>query len=205
MHLTLIKNYPQIGEMDNHDDSSATRRSNRVSSFCHANFRHGILAISLLCALLVLTAGRSTGALAMVNKTKAGSLLTTRRLKKEKETEKETPEQEQPKQDPDAPCYEQFYTIEEVESRTYNDGDEECWFVLYDTVYNMTEYIEEDLHPGGAEYIIRECGYGNVTEFFEEEKKHDRDLLEKEGADVYAIGKVGEVGGIREVTCEGDE
>ena len=102
----------------------------------------------------------------------------------------------------DTVCYQQYYSMEDVEAASYNDGAEDCWFILYDDVYNMTGYIEDDLHPGGSDKIIMECGYGNVTEFYLEEKKHDQDLLEKEGMEVYVIGKVANETALVEVACE---
>lgn len=45
------------------------------------------------------------------------------------------------------------FTMDQVEQ---NDSPESCWAVIGDTVYDLTDWIED--HPGGAERIESLCG-----------------------------------------------
>jgi cytochrome b involved in lipid metabolism len=45
------------------------------------------------------------------------------------------------------------YTVEEVMKRNTKDN---CWLIINNSVYNVTEYI--DRHPGGASRITDFCG-----------------------------------------------
>jgi len=46
-----------------------------------------------------------------------------------------------------------IYTLEEV---SYHDTPHDCWMVLYDKVYNLTEFLLE--HPGGEELLLEHAG-----------------------------------------------
>ena len=61
-------------------------------------------------------------------------------------------------------CRHRFFTTEEVEEHSDRD---DCYYILYGRVYDMTDYAEE--HPGGTTRILRECGTdataGELTKF----------------------------------------
>lgn len=54
-------------------------------------------------------------------------------------------------------------SMDEVEA---NDTADSCWAVMDDTVYDLTEWIDQ--HPGGAERIEQLCGT-DATEAFEDQ------------------------------------
>ena len=65
---------------------------------------------------------------------------------------------------------------------------EDCWYILYDQVYDFTDYI--DLHPGGARYVFQECGT-DATSVYVNERHHDEDLLiEVRAPDLYLLAAV---------------
>nr|WP_240911792.1 cytochrome b5 domain-containing protein [Thermococcus sp. M36] len=73
-------------------------------------------------------------------------------------------------------------TLEEVAKHS-NETD--CWVVVEDRVYNVTELIDE--HPGGREAIIKYCGTNATDVFFREHSQNDYEVLQ-----VYYIGTIGE-------------
>ncbi|XP_044743884.1 cytochrome b5, seed isoform-like [Chrysoperla carnea] len=48
---------------------------------------------------------------------------------------------------------EHIITMEEV---LWHDNAEDCWIILYDRVYNITEFLLE--HPGGADVLLEHAG-----------------------------------------------
>ena len=64
---------------------------------------------------------------------------------------------------------------------------EDCWMILYDLVFELTEYIE--IHPGGNRLIANECGR-EATNIYELFTRHDEALLETEKMDRFLIGKL---------------
>jgi cytochrome b involved in lipid metabolism len=93
-------------------------------------------------------------------------------------------------------CPMEQYTLDDLSA--HND-EFSCWFGLYGVVYDVTDFI--DVHPGGRGYILANCGQ-EVTEFFQAEKKHDVDLLLKEGFSSFIIGRQGSTSGTEFVPCE---
>jgi cytochrome b involved in lipid metabolism len=55
----------------------------------------------------------------------------------------------------------QTYTLEDVSQHA---TQEDCWFVINGSVYDVTEYIAGGKHPGG-EAILKGCGK-DATELF---------------------------------------
>ncbi|CAG2103641.1 unnamed protein product [Medioppia subpectinata] len=71
------------------------------------------------------------------------------------------------------------YTLSEVsEHFMYND----CWLVIYDLVYNVTDFLNE--HPGG-EYIVMENAGRDATLAFRG-SRHSKDAVDM--LDKYLIG-----------------
>ncbi|XP_028132772.1 cytochrome b5 [Diabrotica virgifera virgifera] len=48
---------------------------------------------------------------------------------------------------------ERVITLEEV---SRHDTDKDCWVVIYDRVYDITEFLDE--HPGGSEVLLEYAG-----------------------------------------------
>ncbi|CAG9833579.1 unnamed protein product [Diabrotica balteata] len=48
---------------------------------------------------------------------------------------------------------ERVITLEEV---SRHDTDKDCWVVIYDRVYDITEFLDE--HPGGSELLLEYAG-----------------------------------------------
>ncbi|XP_072393355.1 cytochrome b5-like [Diabrotica undecimpunctata] len=48
---------------------------------------------------------------------------------------------------------ERVITLEEV---SRHDTDKDCWVVIYDRVYDITEFL--DKHPGGSELLLEYAG-----------------------------------------------
>ena len=90
-------------------------------------------------------------------------------------------------------CEKQVYSLATV---AQHDNVDDCWYVLYDTIYDLTDYVYQ--HPGGARRIFNECGT-DATSTYEAERKHDQDLLEKEGMDFFKLGSLGSSTGTRYV------
>ena len=55
-----------------------------------------------------------------------------------------------------------FINLEEV---SYHNVMEDAWMVVYDKVYEMTEYLESDRHPGGQDVILEYLGYDATLAF----------------------------------------
>ena len=54
-------------------------------------------------------------------------------------------------------------SLEEV---SWHCGEEDAWLVLYDRVYDVTEYLATGRgHPGGTEVILEYCGYDATLAF----------------------------------------
>ena len=83
-------------------------------------------------------------------------------------------------------CLVQAYDVTEI--RLHNSEDD-CWMVLYNQVYDMTDYLDD--HPGGATPMIPSCGLDDATALYMAEKKHDQDLLVKKNMVRFLIGRVG--------------
>lgn len=74
-----------------------------------------------------------------------------------------------------------IYTLSEVaEHDNYND----CWIVLYDRVYNVTEFLTQ--HPGGVEMILEYAGRDGSIAF----RGHSR--LAIDSLKMYEIGELPE-------------
>jgi cytochrome b involved in lipid metabolism len=91
-------------------------------------------------------------------------------------------------------CQEMYYTAEDVASHA---DTSDCWYILYDVVYDMTDYIYE--HPGGSRVVFQECGT-DATVVYSNERKHDEQLLAEEIPHLV-IGKLGTVSGWQQVAC----
>lgn len=61
--------------------------------------------------------------------------------------------------DPDMPSY----TLTEVAER---DTVDNCWMAAYGNVYDLTEYVAQQRHPGGQNQLLSGCG-NEVTEIFD--------------------------------------
>lgn len=92
-------------------------------------------------------------------------------------------------------CEEQVYTEDDVAE---HGSTWDCYYILYDVVYDFTDYIDE--HPGGARRVFQECGT-EATEAYEDARKHDEELLEKENMDRFRIGIFGTESGPIQVPC----
>ena len=57
---------------------------------------------------------------------------------------------------------EQKYTLAEIEK---HNKPEDCWLLINGRVYDVTEYIKSQKHPGG-ETMLQGCGK-EATELFE--------------------------------------
>ena len=55
-----------------------------------------------------------------------------------------------------------FINLEEV---SYHNVMEDAWMVVYDKVYEMTEYLESNRHPGGQDVILEYLGYDATLAF----------------------------------------
>merc|ERR1719411_1044041 len=55
-----------------------------------------------------------------------------------------------------------FINLEEV---SYHNVMEDAWMVIYDKVYEMTEYLESNRHPGGQDVILEYLGYDATLAF----------------------------------------
>ena len=53
-------------------------------------------------------------------------------------------------------------SLEEV---SYHCMREDAWIVVYDKVYEMTDYLETNQHPGGEDVIIEYLGYDATLAF----------------------------------------
>merc|ERR1711953_824511 len=55
-----------------------------------------------------------------------------------------------------------FINLEEV---SYHNVMEDAWMVVFDKVYEMTEYLESNRHPGGQDVILEYLGYDATLAF----------------------------------------
>jgi cytochrome b involved in lipid metabolism len=95
-----------------------------------------------------------------------------------------------------AACAMEFYTTADLAQHADEDS---CWYGLYGVVYDLTWYIDD--HKGGRGTILMECGT-DATVPFENEKKHDVDLLIKKGFASSIIGRLGSTRGRQNVPCD---
>jgi cytochrome b involved in lipid metabolism len=93
-----------------------------------------------------------------------------------------------------ATCQQQIYTVSDVAS---HGNQNDCWYVLYGSVYDLTDYV--NVHPGGPSRIIQECGTTDATPAFSSIKNHNQALLAKQGR--YSIGQLGTQSGLLNVPC----
>merc|ERR1711872_255324 len=56
----------------------------------------------------------------------------------------------------------ELISLEEV---SYHCTVEDGWMVIYDKVYDVTEYLESDMHPGGADVMMEYLGYDATMAF----------------------------------------
>ena len=52
-----------------------------------------------------------------------------------------------------------------LEELSYHCTREDGWMVIYDKVYNVTEYLEKDRHPGGEDVMLEYLGYDATMAF----------------------------------------
>jgi cytochrome b involved in lipid metabolism len=102
---------------------------------------------------------------------------------------------EQPQVEVGISCSAQYYTLVDVADH-FDVAD--CWFLLYDMIFNMTDYV--DIHPGGSRKIYEECGT-NATLTYIDQWGHDMELLGLEGMEKYMLGRLGTETGLVEYPC----
>jgi hypothetical protein len=90
---------------------------------------------------------------------------------------------------PTGTCQVMFYTAGDVAGHAARN---DCWFILYDVVYDITDYV--DRHPGGASRIYDECGT-DATQAYTSIHSQSRVNCDGKG---YIIGKLGSSSGIQE-------
>merc|ERR1712173_433666 len=74
-----------------------------------------------------------------------------------------------------------FINLEEV---SYHNLQDDAWIFIYDKVYELTEYMESNKHPGGQDVILEYLGYDATLAFRGVgHSKHAIKMLEK-----YCIG-----------------
>ncbi|CAH6720503.1 cytochrome b5 [[Candida] jaroonii] len=76
-----------------------------------------------------------------------------------------------------------FFTFEDVNKHFSHD---DLWIIVYNKVYDVSSFIKEELHPGGAEVII-EFGGSDATEAFDD-VAHSNDAYEM--LEPYYIGDI---------------
>ncbi|XP_014285804.1 cytochrome b5 isoform X2 [Halyomorpha halys] len=76
-----------------------------------------------------------------------------------------------------------IYSLEEVRNKC--DG-KNIWFVIHNSVYDVTNYLEE--HPGGEELLLEQTGL-DATEAFE---TFDHSDATTEAMKKYKIGELAE-------------
>ena len=59
-----------------------------------------------------------------------------------------------------------------------HNSAEDCWLLINDKVYDVTPYIADATHPGGAA-ILKGCGQANGTELFASQGGNGQDHPEK--------------------------
>jgi len=80
-------------------------------------------------------------------------------------------------------CQVQAYTSRDVAAHAMED---DCWYILYGVIYDLTEYIALNMHPAGSDLVVRECGT-DATEVYSKYDNHDEALLKQDASD-FAIG-----------------
>jgi hypothetical protein len=93
---------------------------------------------------------------------------------------------------PTGTCQVMFYTAGDVAGHAARN---DCWFILYDVVYDITDYV--DRHPGGASRIYDECGT-DATQAYA--RNHGKSVVNCDGKG-NVIGKLGSSSGIQEAPC----
>jgi cytochrome b involved in lipid metabolism len=89
-------------------------------------------------------------------------------------------------------CDVMHYTAGDVAGHaTRND----CWFILYDVVYDITDYV--DIHPGGSSQIYDECGTDATLEYA---RNHGKSVVNNHGKS-YKIGRLGTESGVQQAAC----
>ena len=79
------------------------------------------------------------------------------------------------------------YTMSEVGEHATED---DCWIVINDTVYDVTEFIAAGKHPGG-DVIRQRCGTDVTEVFFDRPNGSGSHSKEAQGfAETMAIGSV---------------
>lgn len=73
------------------------------------------------------------------------------------------------------------YTQEEISK---HNKDNDCWIIIKNEVYNVTNFLDE--HPGGKKAIML---YGGKDATEEYEMIHNPDIIRKYGEE-YHIGKI---------------
>jgi len=70
---------------------------------------------------------------------------------------------------------------------------ENCWFVINGKVYDVTNYLSGDFHPGGDEIIIPFCGKDATSAFASKgDLGEDHSESGYEDLEVYIIGNIGD-------------
>lgn len=93
-------------------------------------------------------------------------------------------------------CPMEFYTLADV---AQHGNAASCWYILYGVVYDFTSYINR--HPGGRGTALQGCGI-DATTIYSREKKHTRQLLQKDGHASRIIGRYGTVRETGTVPCD---
>ena len=80
-----------------------------------------------------------------------------------------------------------MYSLEEV---GMHGQPQDCWMVIEGQVYDVSEFVKQDLHPGGDE-ILKGCGI-DATELFVDRPGGEGSHSSKARAmlDQYLIGKL---------------
>jgi cytochrome b involved in lipid metabolism len=91
-------------------------------------------------------------------------------------------------------CDVEHYTAADVEGHAVREN---CWFILYDVVYDVTDYV--DRHPGGAGRIYDECGT-DATQAYA--SIHSKSVINNDGQS-YSIGRLGTESGVQQAPCGG--
>ena len=71
-----------------------------------------------------------------------------------------------------------------MEEVNQHNTDTDCWVVIDNKVYDITEFVSE--HPGGKQILVNVSG-DDVTEYFNE--LHRKEILEEVASD-YIIGEL---------------
>ncbi|KAK6619077.1 hypothetical protein RUM44_003459 [Polyplax serrata] len=92
-------------------------------------------------------------------------------------------------------------TLREIDLHqvSWHDQPDDCWIVLYDRVYDVTEFLQE--HPGGLDVLLEYAGrdatlayrgFGHSAQAWQILQKYLIGVLpEKERTDIFVQCKVG--------------